>query len=150
MKTRSLLIGALVLALAAGLTACGGSKKASTEGITPHLGPVGKASIRAALRSSPNFRIFPRQVTSVSCQIPRGGPYVPGKMRLHGTCTTRFIPASPPGAGGVVRVALTERWHYPAGSKRWSHTTWIIAVAHGHVLKAETHTTGAAPPQSWI
>jgi hypothetical protein len=149
MKTRSVLIGALVVALAAGLTACGGSKKAATGVIPTDLGPVGRASIRAALRSSPNFKIFPRQVASISCQIPRGGPYVPGKMRLDGTCTTRFIPATPPG-DGVVTVALTERWHYPASSKRWWRTTWIISVAHGHVLKAESRTTGAAPPQSWI
>jgi hypothetical protein len=71
-------------------------------------------------------------------------------MRLAGTCTTRFIPASPPGAGGVVTVAFTERWHYPATGKRWWHTTWIVSVAHGHVLKAETHATGATPPQSWV
>ena len=149
MKAGILLL-AVVLAVAAGLTACGGSKKAETGAITPDLGPVGKASIRAARRSSVVFKIFPRRVTSIACRIPHGGPYVPGKMRLDGICTTRFIPASPPGAGGVVEVAFTERWHYPAGSKRWWHAAWIISVAHGHVLKAETHTTGATPPQSWL
>lgn len=150
MKTRSVVVGSLAVALAFGLTACGGSKKSGTGPIPTDLGPVGKASIRAALRSSPNFKIFPRQVASMSCQIPRGGPYVPGKMRLDGICTTRFIPASPPGAGGVVTVSPTERWHYPASSERKWHTTWIILVAHGRVLKAETRTTGATPPQSWI
>jgi hypothetical protein len=150
MKVRSVVVGHLVLALSVGLTACGGSKKSPTGVIPTDLGPVGKASIRAALQSSPNFKIFPRQVASTSCQIPRGGPYVPGKMRLDGTCTTRLIPASPPGAGGVVTVTLTERWHYPTSSKRQSHTTWIIPVAHGRVLKAETRTIGATPPQSWI
>jgi hypothetical protein len=150
MKARSVVVGSLVLALAAGLTACGGSKRSGTGVIRTDLGPVGRASIRAALMSSPNFKIFPRQVASISCRIPRGGPYVPGKMRLDGTCTTRFIPASPPGAGGVVTVVLTERWRYPSGSKRQSHTTWIVPVAHGHVLNAETHTTGASPPQSWF
>ena len=149
MKARHVLIGALAVALAAGLTACGGSKKAAKDVATPNVGPVGRASIRAALHSSPNFKIFPRQVTSISCRIPRGGPYVPGKMQLDGTCTTRLIPASPPG-DGVVTVALTERWHYPASSKRRWHTTWIVPVAHGQILKAETRTTGAAPPQSWI
>lgn len=160
MKAQSVVIGVLAFALAAGLTACGGSKKVGT-GVIRQAGPAGlgdsEATIRAARRSSPNFKIFPRQVSSVACQIPRGGPYVPGKMRLDGTCATQLLTYHPPkgikgghGTIGIVEVAFTERWHYPTGTRRWWHATYIVLVRHGHVLKRDTHCTGATPPQSWI
>jgi len=163
MKARSVVIGVLALALAAGLTACGGSKKRGvTVAISPAPSPPSQSrtatdEIRAARRSSVDFKIFPLHVSSIHCQIPRGGPYVPGKMRLDGTCATQLLTYHPPkgingghGTVGTVEVAFTERWHYPAGSKRWWHATYIVLVQHGHVLKRETHSTGATPPQSWV
>lgn len=161
MKTRSALAVAVALALAAGLTACGGSKKAGAGGVSPNFGQSGHFAnnyIRAARASSPNFKMFPRRVSSIACQIPRGGPYTPGKMRLKGICTTRLRAYHPPkgiqgghGTVGIVEVAFTERWHYPAGSKRWGGTsTYIVLVRNGHVLKRDTHSIGATPPQSWI
>ena len=163
MKARRVLIGALVLVLAAGLSACGGSKKGGgTTAISPAPTPPSQsrsetADIRAARSSSVDFKIFPLHVSSIRCQIPRGGPYVPGKMQLDGTCATQLLTyhgskTNPGGHGsiGIVEVAFTERWHYPAGSKRWWHATYIVLVRHGHVLKRDTHSTGATPPQSWI
>lgn len=160
MKVRSVLVVALVPVLAAGLAACGGSKKANTQtaiGIGAVAQAHGTADIGAARRSSPNFKIFPSQVSSIACQIPRGGPYVPGKMRLNGTCATRLRTYHPPkgikgghGTVGTVEVVFTERWHYPASSKRWWHATWFIPVRQGQVLKGAARVTGATPPQSWI
>jgi hypothetical protein len=158
MKARCVLPAVVLIAMTAGLAACGGSKKA---GRTPVISPVATApliaNIRAARRSSVVFKIFPLHESSIACQIPRGGPYVPGKMRLDGTCTTQIrtyhgSKTNPGGHGsvGIAEVALTERWQYPASNKRWWHTTWIVLVKQGHVLKADTHTTGATPPQSWI
>ena len=159
MKARSVLVAVLALALAAGLTACGGSKRVGT-GVVRWAGPAGsgdgEASIRAARGSSPNFKIFPRRVSSIACQIPRGGPYVPGKMRLSGTCATQLRTYRPPkgiegghGTVGTLEVVFTERWHYPVSSKRWWHATWVVPVRHGHVLKGATRVTGT-PPQSWV
>jgi hypothetical protein len=163
MKARRVLIAALLLVSAGGLTACGGSKKdAVTTAISPAPTPPGQsrtttADIRAARRSSVDFKIFPLHVSSIRCQIPRGGPYVPGKMRLDGSCATQLLTYHPPkgikgghGTIGMVEVAFTERWHYPAGNRRWWHSTYIVLVRHGHVLKRDTHRTGATPPQSWI
>jgi hypothetical protein len=110
--------------------------------------------IRAARKSSPDFKIFPRRVSSVACRIPRGGPYVPGKMWLDGMCATHLRTYHPPkgihgghGTVGIVEVAFTERWRY--GSKRWWHATYVVLVRHGYVLKRDTRSAGAAPPQSW-
>lgn len=159
MRVRRALIAALVLVFAASLTACG-SKKAGTGVITPAVGQAGHLatdSIQAARASSADFKIFPRRAASVACQIPRGGPYVPGKMRLDGTCTTQLRSYHPPkgiqGGHGTVRtveVVFTERWHYPAGSKRSWRSIWIVLVRNDRVLKADTRSTGATPPQSWI
>jgi len=165
MKARRVLIAALVLVLAAGLTACGGSKKGGvTTAVSPAPTPpiqsrTTTADIRAARSSSVDFKIFPLHVSSIACQIPRGGPPPPpGKKALiQGTCATQLLTyhgskTNPGGHGsiGIVEVAFTERWHYPAGSKRWWRSTYIVLVRHGQVLKRDTHSTGATPPQSWI
>lgn len=79
-------------------------------------------------------------------------------MRLKGICATQLRTYHAPkgikgghGTVGIVEVAFTERWHYPWGSKRWGGTsTYIVLVRNGHVLKRDTHSIGAAPPQSWI
>lgn len=78
-------------------------------------------------------------------------------MQLDGSCTTQLRTYHPPkgikgghGTVGIVEVAFTERWHYPAGSKRSWRSTYIVLVRNGHVLKRDTRSTGAAPPQSWI
>jgi hypothetical protein len=162
MKARSALAIAVALALVVCLSACGGSKKVGT-GVVRQAGPAGlgdsEGSIRAARQSSPSFKIFPRQVSSIACQIPRGGPPPPPgrKALIPGTCATQLLAYHPPkgirgghGTIGIVEVAFTERWHYPAGSKRWYRSTYIVLVRNGHVLTRDTHNTGAAPPQSWI
>lgn len=145
----------LLLAVAAGLTACGEGKKATVASNVAEP-RMAAADIRAARRSSVNFKIFPLRVSTVRCQIPRGGPYVPGTMRLDGTCTTQVQTYSQEGnrgghgTVGIVEVAFTERWRWPITGKRWWRATYIVLVRQGHVLKGETRTTGVAPPQSWL
>jgi hypothetical protein len=152
MTMRCVLVVAVALVLAAGLTACGASKKLGT-GVVER--PSATKNIRAARDSRPNFKIFPLRVSSVACRIPRGGPYSPGKMWLDGMCSTQLRTYHPPrgirgghGTAGTVEVAFTERWRY--GSKRWWHATYIVPVRYGQVFKSETRSTGAAPPQSWM
>jgi hypothetical protein len=162
MRARGVLLAALLLALAVSLTACGGSKESGvTTVVSPAPSPPSQSrsttvDIRAARRSGVEFKIFPLRVSSIRCQIPRGGPYVPGKMRLDGTCSTEILPYHPPkgikgghGTNGIFEVAFTERWHYPTGSKRWWRATFIVMVRHWREVYG-VRRTGATPPQSWI
>lgn len=148
-----------MLAMAAGLTACGESKKAAQErearvGMAVLVQGIAlqreSADIRAARQSSVVFKIFPLHSSSSACEIPRGGPNVPGKMRLAGTCITSVRTSPGPGLEPVIAVVFTEEWRYPSGSKHVFHATWIVPVKDRHALKGQTVTKGSTPPQSWV
>lgn len=96
----------------------------------------------ARLSDNGLFKIFPDQISSVACQVPRGGGLETGPWRLLGTCTTQIRN----NFGQDVQVVFTERWHWP-GERSWQHT-WIVVVGPtGHVIS--TQSRGVAPPQSW-
>jgi hypothetical protein len=152
MKARGIVPVVLALAVAAGVTACGGSEKVGTSVASPHLGrvspavgPVGSTVIRTARRSSAIFKIFPPRASTVACLIPHGGA---AAGRFRGTCTSEIRTSAGPGPNPLVEVVFTERWHYRGNTGRWWHTTWLLGVRHGRVIG--TSIRGSGPPQFWL
>ena len=102
-------------------------------------------AVAVARRSSSVLHIFPAQLGSGACRIPRGGVNLAAST-FAGRCVTEYASATRQSvAAGGVRIRFAERWGRGGSAAR---AAWIVTVRYRDGSVVDTQVTGQ-PPQLW-